>query len=142
VRRPVAAFDLVLQYLNQKPRQVAALQIASPLLVCRLLGSEHPACYPFLCMSAKVTAIIYILICFEVGILLIILPWTPYWDDNFFLNYITGKLQMTGLATFLQTGYVRGAVSALGIVNILAGLRDMFRFRESVHAIAALDSPS
>jgi hypothetical protein len=92
-------------------------------------------------MSAKVTAIIYILICFEVGILLIILPWTPYWDDNFFLNYITGKLQMTGLATLLQTGYIRGAVSALGIVNILAGLRDMFRFRESVHAIAALDSP-
>jgi hypothetical protein len=95
----------------------------------------------FFAMSAKVTAIIYILICFEVGILLVILPWTPYWDDNFFLNYITGKLQMTGLATFLQTGYVRGAVSALGIVNILAGLRDMFRFRESVHAIAALDNP-
>jgi hypothetical protein len=46
----------------------------------------------FFAMSAKVTAIIYILICFEVGILLVILPWTPYWDDNFFLNYITSKL--------------------------------------------------
>jgi hypothetical protein len=92
------------------------------------------------CISARVTAIIYILICFEVGILLVILPWTPYWDDNFFLNYITGKLQMTGLATFLQTGYVRGAVSALGIVNILAGLRDMFRFRERSRD-CRLDSP-
>ena len=42
-------------------------------------------------MSAKVTVIVYILICFEVGVLLAILPWTSYWDDNFFLYFLTGR---------------------------------------------------
>lgn len=89
-------------------------------------------------MSAKVTAIVYILICFEVGILLIILPWKPFWEDNFFLYFITSKLNAPWIPTFMTSGYMRGAVTGLGVLNILAGLRDIFRFRESVNALAAL----
>jgi hypothetical protein len=88
-------------------------------------------------MSVKITVIVYILICFEVGILLLILPWTQFWDDNFFLYFITGKLNAAWLHGALTSGYVRGAVTGLGILNILAGLRDIVRFRESVEAIAA-----
>jgi len=89
-------------------------------------------------MSAKITVIVYILICFEVGALLLILPWSPYWEDNFFLHYITGKLNASWVPTFLTSGYVRGAVTGLGALNILAGLRDIFKFRESVAALVAL----
>jgi hypothetical protein len=92
-------------------------------------------------MSAKVTVIVYILICFEVGVLLTILPWTSYWHDNFFLYFLTSKLQAPGLYAFLQSGYVRGAVTGLGVLNVLAGLRDIFKFRESVHALATLEAP-
>jgi hypothetical protein len=94
-------------------------------------------------MSARITVIVYILICFEVGILLLILPWKPqYWEDNFFLYFITGKLDAPWLQTFLTSGYVRGAVTGLGVLNILAGLRDLFRFRESVNALAAVGHSS
>ncbi len=89
-------------------------------------------------MSAKVTVIVYILICFEVGILLIILPWKPFWEDNFFLYFITSKLNAPWILTFMTSGYMRGAVTGLGVLNILAGLRDIFSFRESVNALAAL----
>jgi hypothetical protein len=89
-------------------------------------------------MSAKITVIVYILICFEVGILLLILPWTPYWEDNFFLYYITNKLNAAWVPTLLTSGYVKGAVTGLGALNILAGLRDIFKFRESVESLAAL----
>jgi hypothetical protein len=89
-------------------------------------------------MSAKITVIVYILICFEVGILLLILPWTPYWEDNFFLYYITNKLNAAWVPTLLTSGYVKGAVTGLGALNILAGLRDIIKFRESVDALAAL----
>ena len=89
-------------------------------------------------MSAKITVIVYILICFEVGILLLILPWTQYWEDNFFLYFITSKLNASWVPTLLTSGYVRGAVTGLGALNILAGLRDIFKFHESVHALAAL----
>ena len=92
-------------------------------------------------MSAKVTVIVYILICFEVGVLLMILPWTGYWSDNFFFNLLMGKLNAPWLATLLQSGYLRGAVTGLGALNVFAGLRDVFNFRESVRALAALDAP-
>ena len=38
-------------------------------------------------MSAKLTIIFYILICFEIGLLLIILPWLnhPSWNENYLL---------------------------------------------------------
>ncbi|MBI1761291.1 MAG: hypothetical protein HYR56_07645 [Acidobacteria bacterium] len=87
-------------------------------------------------LSAKITVIVYILICFEVGLMLLILPWTRYWDDNFFLYFVTGKLNSPGLLSFLTSGWVRGAVTGLGIVNLLAGLRDLFKFRESVYLLS------
>ncbi|MCG3159638.1 MAG: hypothetical protein JMDDDDMK_00652 [Acidobacteria bacterium] len=89
-------------------------------------------------MSAKITVIVYILICFEIGILLLILPWSPYWEDNFFLYYITSKLNAAWIPTLLTSGWVKGAVTGLGVMNILAGLRDIVKFRESVNALVAL----
>jgi hypothetical protein len=89
-------------------------------------------------MSAKITVIVYILICFEVGILLLILPWTQYWEDNVFLYFITGKLNAPWIETFLTSGYMRGAITGLGMLNILAGMRDIFKFHESVQALMSL----
>src|SRR5215468_8447569 len=90
-------------------------------------------------MSAKITVIVYILICFEVGILLLILPWRPeYWEENFFLYYVSGKLNSAMIHTVLTSGYVKGVVTGIGLLNILAGLRDLFKFRESVSALLSL----
>jgi hypothetical protein len=93
--------------------------------------------------SAKVTVIVYILICFEIGIMLIILPWTAYWYDNFFLYFITGKLNSPGLQTFITSGWIKGLVTGLGIVNICAGMLDIIKFRASVAALSGKpDSPN
>ncbi len=89
-------------------------------------------------MSAKITVVVYILISFEIGILLMIIPWKPYWDDNFFLYFITGKLHAAWVATFLKHKLVRGAVSGLGVLNILAGVYDIIKFRESVRKLSVL----
>lgn len=86
--------------------------------------------------SAKVTVIVYILICFEIGIMLIVLPWTPYWYDNFFLYFITGKLNAPGLQAFITSGWIKGLVTGLGIINILAGILDILKFRASVAALS------
>mgnify|MGYP000894986220 CR=1 FL=1 len=72
--------------------------------------------------------------------MLLILPWTRYWDDNFFLFFITGKLQAPRLFAFLTSGWVRGAVTGLGLVNILAGLRDVLYFGASVQAMSGSDA--
>src|SRR5262249_34466707 len=91
-------------------------------------------------MSAKITVIVYILICFEVGILLLILPWYPtaFWEDNYFLYYVTNKLDAAWIPTLLTSGYAKGIVTGIGILNILAGLLDILKFRESVSALTSL----
>ncbi|MBL8187469.1 MAG: hypothetical protein JNK38_05655 [Acidobacteria bacterium] len=90
-------------------------------------------------MSAKITVIVYIVISFEIGILLLLLPWSSWWQDNFFLYFITGKLHAPWVATFLTHKAVRGAVTGIGALNILAGIHDIFTFRESVNKLTSLD---
>ena len=75
-------------------------------------------------MSAKLTIIFFILICFEIGALLIILPWVPNpsWNENYLLVLAADKLNWPSLAGAMKSPYLRGAVTGLGVVNILLGL--------------------
>lgn len=56
----------------------------------------------------------------QVGLLLLILPWWPaYWEHNYF------ALAWAPLRTLLTNNFVRGAVSGLGVVNLVAGFADL-----------------
>jgi hypothetical protein len=59
----------------------------------------------------------------QVGLLLIILPWWPaFWEHNYFV------FAWPPLRTFLMNNFVRGAVSGLGLVNLVAGFVDLALF--------------
>jgi hypothetical protein len=60
--------------------------------------------------------ILYILISLEVGIILVLAPWSVFWERNYFLQ------AYPGLGSFLTEPAVRGAVSGLGLTNIYVGL--------------------
>jgi hypothetical protein len=51
-----------------------------------------------------------------VGLVLAVIPWTPVWDANYLLQ---AQPVLRGL--FLS-GFTRGAVSGLGLVNIVLAL--------------------
>lgn len=51
----------------------------------------------------------------EVGLLLAVAPWSPYWDRNYFIQI------WPWLATLTRNDYVRGAVTGLGLLNLWAG---------------------
>ena len=55
------------------------------------------------------------------GVLLIILPWTPRWTDNPLL------LTSPNLRDFVSSGFVRGLASGLGILDLWLG------FWEAIH---------
>lgn len=55
----------------------------------------------------------------EVGLLLIVLPWSGFWDRNYFAAV------WPPLADFLKNNFVRGAVTGLGLVNLCAGFADL-----------------
>jgi hypothetical protein len=62
----------------------------------------------------------------EVGLLLVVLPWSAFWDRNYF------AAAWPWLRPFLTSNFVRGAVTGIGLVNVYAGLADL---------IAALGGP-
>lgn len=62
--------------------------------------------------SQRVLRIVLALFCFEIGLILLLLPWTLLWDRNYFfsLNVSVHRLMLSS--------YVRGGVSGLGLVNL------------------------
>lgn len=83
--------------------------------------------------SAKLTVILYILVFFEVGAVLIFSPWNAYWSDNLFLAYLVQHLNAPGLVVIMNSNIIRGAVTGLGIINVLLGVWEAFHFRQLVH---------
>jgi hypothetical protein len=84
-------------------------------------------------MSVKLTIVFFILICFEIGILLVILPWvpTPSWNENYLLVLAADKAHWPWLALAMKSGYARGAVTGLGLCNILLGVWEIVNFRKT-----------
>ncbi|HEX8183640.1 MAG TPA: hypothetical protein VF747_02780 [Blastocatellia bacterium] len=87
-------------------------------------------------MSAKLTIIFFILICFEIGVLLIILPWVPNpsWSENYLLVLAADRLHWPSLAMAIKSGYVRGAVTGLGVLNIMLGVWEIVNFKKTARA--------
>jgi hypothetical protein len=88
-------------------------------------------------MSAKLTVILFIMICFEIGGLLLVLPWHRSWQENSFLYYVSDELNAPWIASTVASGYFRGFVSGLGLVNIIIGVWEIVNFRASVRAFTA-----
>ncbi len=55
----------------------------------------------------------------EVGFILLVVPWSSYWDRNFFAQ------AWPPLHAVLTSNYVRGAVSGLGVVNVMAAVGEI-----------------
>lgn len=83
-------------------------------------------------MSAKLTVIFFILICFEIGAVLVCIPWFQYWTNNQFLMVAAEKLHSPGIIRFMMNGYVRGAVTGLGLFNIVLGVWEWVNFKQTV----------
>ena len=55
----------------------------------------------------------------EVGLVLLVVPWSPFWDRNYFLDL------WPALAALTHSNLVRGAVSGLGIINLWAAMAEL-----------------
>jgi len=60
----------------------------------------------------------------ELGMVLVVLPWTRGWTENSLL------LGYPAVRTFLQNSFVRGLISGLGILDIGFGIWEAVRYKE------------
>ena len=74
----------------------------------------------------RLTSVLFIIFCFELGLFLLIYPWTDGWGVNYFASAVPDSVQTTWHA-FWNNSYVRGGVSGLGIVNLWIAVLEVFR---------------
>jgi hypothetical protein len=67
---------------------------------------------------------LFVLISAVAGVLLIILPWTPEWTDNYLL------LTYPSLRTVMTNGFFRGFCSGLGLLDIWIGFWEALHYHE------------
>ncbi len=72
----------------------------------------------------RVWLIVYVAFCVELGMLLVVLPWTQVWNANALLANLPGVRQ------FLHNNFVRGAVTGLGLIDIWLGIWEAVRYRD------------
>jgi hypothetical protein len=99
-------------------------------------------------MSAKLSVIFYIILCLEIGIFLTVLPWWPQgmwglsdWGNNYFLLYAAQATGIQGLQAVVASGWVRGAVSGVGLLNLGIAVWEIFHFKQTVTTLQAQIAP-
>ncbi|HEV2705648.1 MAG TPA: hypothetical protein VGV59_06960 [Pyrinomonadaceae bacterium] len=93
-------------------------------------------------MSSRLTVIFYIILCLQVGVMLVVLPWVHVfgisdWGDNYLLLYASQKIGSQGLQRVVASGWVRGAVTGLGLINLAMAFWEMAHFRQTVRDLEA-----
>ncbi len=61
----------------------------------------------------RVLRAILVVLCFEMGALLLYLPWTAFWEQNYFLSHFPSLMPLLLHPSF------RGVVSGIGVLDII-----------------------
>ena len=72
----------------------------------------------------RTSVFLFVLISAVAGVLLVILPWTPEWTDNYLL------LTFPWLRTVVSNGFFRGLCSGLGLLDIWIGFWEALHYHE------------
>lgn len=83
--------------------------------------------------TQKAAALLFVVLCFEIGVFLMIFPWVPAWTRSWFSNL---DVTMWGhpWERVWDSSWFRGAVSGIGVVNVLISLIEVGRLRRFVAA--------
>jgi len=72
----------------------------------------------------RIGVLLFVFFCATLGVMLMILPWRPEWSDNPLL------LAYPALREVVSTGFVRGLVTGLGLLNVWIGFWEAVCYRE------------
>lgn len=87
------------------------------------IAAPVPAPEPVYRWYHKLSAVLIITLCLEIGLFLLVFPWTSYWETNYFSQIIPSW------HVYWYNSYFRGAVSGLGALNLYIFLVEIFHLR-------------
>jgi hypothetical protein len=74
----------------------------------------------------RLSSVLFIIFCFELGLFLLIYPWTDAWTENY-LSLLAPAHFQADWRMFWNNSYFRGGVSGMGLANIWIALTEVFR---------------
>ena len=86
-------------------------------------------------MVEKLTVIFFIILCLLLGFYLILSPWDTLfgnWSENYLLAFVSDKAGLPGLQRTVSSNWFRGAITGLGVVNLLIAFWEVAHFKQSV----------
>jgi len=73
-------------------------------------------------MKDRLRVLVYLFYLFEAGIFLLLVPWSPFWDSNYFVT------RLPILRDLCLNPFARGAISGVGVLHLLVGAIDSLAF--------------
>ena len=86
-------------------------------------------------MVERLTVIFFVILCLLLGFYLILSPWDALfgpWGENYLLVFLSDKTGAPILQKAVASTWFRGAVTGLGVLNLLIALWEMTHFNQSV----------
>jgi hypothetical protein len=68
---------------------------------------------------SRLTPILLVIYFLEVGLFLLVVPWSQFWERNFFSSLLPWLTPIVGSA------YTRGAISGVGVVMLAAAIAEL-----------------
>lgn len=93
-------------------------------------------------MVEKLTVIFFIILCLLLGVYLILSPWTDLfgsWENNYLLHLAAERAGLSALRQAVSSTWFRGAVTGLGVLNLLIAFWEAAHFRQSVEVFKRKD---
>jgi hypothetical protein len=72
----------------------------------------------------RIGVLLFVFLCATIGVMLMILPWRPEWSENPLL------LSYPVVHKVVSSGFVRGLVTGLGLLNVWIGFWEALQYRE------------
>ena len=95
-------------------------------------------------MVERLTVIFFIILCLLLGFYLILSPWDALfgpWADNYLLAFVSDKTGVHGLQKVVASTWFRGAVTGLGVMNMLIAVWEAVHFNQSVRVLQSGGNP-
>lgn len=83
-------------------------------------------------MVEKLTVIFFIILCLLLGFSLMLSPWTNIWSENYLLAFLSETSGLQIIQTAVVSPWARGAVTGLGVLNLVIAFWEIAHFKQSV----------
>lgn len=93
-------------------------------------------------MIERIIVILFIALFLVAGLSLTLLPWISIgafgdWGDNYLLAFVSEKTGLPVIQKAVASGWVRGAITGLGVMNLFLAFWEMAHFKQNVKALTA-----